>query len=261
MAVAPPHAFVFGVPAAIEWNLPLPLRILRQKADASGPRPVDVGVVAPHRASRARGVRGRQFDPGSVTLREHNGLIVTSPATTWVHLAGELGVDELIEVGDAIVHVPRKRGMIRGSPTAALGTVDQLRAAMSACRRRGIARMQEAWPQIRVGSASPPETRLRLACLRGGLPEPELDVDVYGMDGRTIGYTELAFPAYRVLVEYEGDHHRIDRTQWNRDIDKHAACAAAGWTVVRITSAHMHPTPDDAVRRIRDALRRNDWHG
>jgi hypothetical protein len=100
------------------------------------------------------------------------------------------------------------------------------------------ARLRAALGQIRVGAASPPETRIRLACVRRYYLS--LDVDVFGVDGRPIGFTELAFPDHGVLVEYEGDHHRRSPKQWQRDIEKHAACVAAGWEVVRPTAADLH---------------------
>ena len=135
----------------------------------------------------------------------------------------------------------------------------RLEAALNAGRRRGAARLREALPQIRVGAASQPETDLRLALGRAGLPEPTLDYDVIGPGGELIGCTEIAYPTYRVLVEYEGDHHRTDRAQWNRDIEKHARAAAAGWSVLRLTSRHLYPGSGAAVDQVREALIRAGW--
>lgn len=209
------------------------------------------------RAPKGAGVRGHQLRAELTEVRVHEGLAVAAPATVWAQLAPLMTIDELIELGDAIVHIPRRRGMRRGVPSDAKGTIDDLADAVAAGRRLGAARLRAALPQIRVGAASPPETRIRLACVRAGLPVPELDVDVLTVDGRAIGYTELAFPAERVLVEYEGDHHRRERAQWQRDIRKHAACAAAGWEVVRLTADDLHRGCAPAVARIRDAL----WRG
>lgn len=257
--VASPHAFLWGPSAATEWTLPLPLRTLRRIDEPGRARMLDVAVAAPHRAPRAAGVAGRQFAPRLISVTTHDGLRVTSPATTWAQLAPELSVDELIVLGDAIVAIPRVRGTIRGAPGSGLATIAQLETALKAGRRRGAAKLRDALPQIRVGSASPPETLLRLALVRTGLPEPVLDYDVLTPDGRAIGYTELAYPAHGILIEYEGDHHRVDRAQWNRDIEKHAACVALGWDVLRLTSEHVYPRTDAAVRRIRDALARAGW--
>jgi hypothetical protein len=259
--------FFSHVTAAVLWELPVPVRELRKaiqlgdgEKNAGRPvRGIDVAVLSPRRAPRGAGVNGHESAPPLTALRTVDGLRVTSPATTWAMLAPLLTIDELVQVGDAIVHIPRRRGMHRGQASDALGTTDQLEAAMNAGRRQGAARLRAALPLIQVGSASPGETNLRLACIRAGLPEPELDFDVWGADGVAIGYTELAYPKWRVLIEYEGDHHRTDRDQWVRDIDKHAACVAAGWTVIRLTSRHLYPTGFAAVTRIRNALIRGGW--
>jgi hypothetical protein len=271
-SIAPAHAFYVGATAAVAWDLPLPIRVLRARDRAtaksaaprndgmrSSPRRLDVGVFRPHRASKAAGVHGRELRESLTSVRSHAGLRLTSPATTWAFLATELTVDELVVLGDAIVRIPRARGMRRGSPSSALATVEQLEAAMNAGVRHGASRLRAALPLIRVGSASPPETDLRLAIVREGMPEPELDYDVYTAAGDAIGFTELAYPAFRVLVEYEGDHHRTDQAQWDRDIAKHAACLDAGWTPVRITARHLYPSPAPALTAIRRALVRGGW--
>lgn len=253
----PAHAFFCSVTAAVIWRLPLPLRVLRSAGPLTA-RGIDVGVFHPHRSSKAAGVRGRQFRPGRAQVVERDGLQVADPVTTWADLAELLTVDELIAVGDALVHIPRVRGMQRGRASDALASIADLTAA-TLPRRRGVAKLREALPDIRVGSASPKETELRLALLRAGMPHPALDFDVFAPDGRALGYTELAYPEFRVLIEYEGDHHRRDAGQWERDIEKHAACVAAGWEVVRVNAAQMKPTPAVALSRVRSALIRGGW--
>lgn len=255
--VAPPHVFFFGVTAAVLQAIPLPLRVLRGP-DSAAPRPIDAAVLAPDRAPRAAGVRGRQFSPAVTRLASVDGLRVAAPATIWAQLAGELSLDELIVVADALIHEPRLEGGIRGPAGSGMATRADLEEA-AAARRVGATKLREALRHARVGAASPQETRLRLAIQRAGLPEPELDVDVYDRTGFRIGYTEFAFPQWRVLGEYEGDHHRVDKDQWNRDIEKHAACVAAGWDVVRLTSAHMRSDAAPAISRIRNALIRGGW--
>ncbi|QDZ14824.1 hypothetical protein [Humibacter ginsenosidimutans] len=265
-AIAAPDSCFCHATAAVMWGLPLPLRVLRRVAAATerngesvAPRGIDVGVLAPARPSRAAGVKGRQLSARLIDVRESNGLRLTNPATTWAMLADELAVDELIELGDAIVFIPRRRGMLRGTSEDALGTPAELRAAANTPYRRHSDRLRSAVDEIRIGAASPAETRYRIASIRAGLPLPELDFDVFTATGAPIGFTEIAYPDYRVLVEYEGDHHRIDRDQWNRDIEKHSACADAGWRVIRLTARHLYPSTAPAVAQVRTALLRAGW--
>jgi hypothetical protein len=264
--IAPSSWFFSHVTAAVLWGLPVPMSLLRATVKTMrhegrmvSPRGIDVAVLGRHRASKAAGVRGHQLSAAQVTVTTVDGLRVSSPASTWAMLADELTLDELIEMGDAIVYIPRKRGMERGSESDALGTISKLRRAANAPRRRHRRNLLEALDLIRVGSASRSETRARLAFWRAGLPKPELDVDVFGADGSPIGFTELAFREFRLLVECEGDHHRTDRAQWYRDIDKHTACEDAGWRVLRVAANHLYPTPAPAVARVRNALIRAGW--
>lgn len=258
--------FFSHVTAAVLWGLPVPLRLLRRaihgEPDAGRPpRGIDVAVLSPRRAPRGSGMNGHELSPALVSVRTRDGLPVASPASVWAQLGPQLTVEELIEVGDAIVYIPRRRGMQRGEPADALATVEQLAASLHAGRREGATALRSALPHVRVGAASPGETRIRRGAVRAGLPEPELDIDLFAHDGTAIGFTELGYRGYRLLFEYEGDHHRTDRKQWHRDIEKHAACAAAGWSVTRLTSAHAYPDPAPAVARMREALLRAGWRG
>ena len=79
-----------------------------------------------------------------------------------------------------------------------------------------------------------------------------------GPRGRRIAIADAAYPDHRVIVEVEGDQHRTDRDQWNRDIDRQADLVAAGWEVVRLTAAHL--CSGQAAHRVRAALERHGWH-
>lgn len=241
------HAFFAGRTAGGIWGLPI---------DCSGD--LEVGVPAPRRAPRRRGIRGRQLAPALVTVREVDGLPLASPASTWAMMAAELSVRELIVLGDAIVRIPRDdRG--RRRPDQSLASVEQLRAAAEAGPRRAVMRLRESLDSIRIGSASPLETEYRLDAVAAGIPEPELDVEIRDVRGRLLGVTEVLYREHRVLVEVEGDHHRTSRQQWNRDIEKYAAYVAEGFEVVRLTSAHIRGESPTSARIVRDALIRHGW--
>ncbi|QLD12342.1 hypothetical protein [Microbacterium oleivorans] len=219
---------------------------------------LEVGVIAPARAPRRRGIRGRQWAPSHVEVTEVAGLRVSTPASTWAMLARESDVAELVRAGDGFVRVPRGPGR-HPMPLDRLATPEELASAASAGRRVGAARLAEALTLIRVGSMSPLETDCRLVLTAAGLPEPVLDVEIRDRAGRLVGIADAAWPDYRVLAEVEGDHHRTSRRQWVRDIERHAALTALGFDVVRLTSAHIrHPRPA-AVSLVGDALRRRGW--
>jgi hypothetical protein len=246
-SVMRPHAFLAGRTAGVHLGLSV------------GPGSLlEVGALAPAHAPRGRGIRGIKIAPHLVNVREHAGVRTADAASTWAMLGGELSIRERVALGDQVVRIPRDR---RGTlmPGGQLGTIADLTKMVAAGRRRGIARLREALPLIRVGSASPLETDFRLDAATAGLPAPELDVEIRDERGTLLGITEIVFPGYRTAVEIEGDHHRTDREQWNRDIDKYASYAAQGWEVVRLTSAHVRGADRRGVGIVQSVLQRRGW--
>ena len=247
--VAPAHAFVAGRSAAALLMLPCPVA-----------EELCVGVVAPQRAPRGRGIRGTKIAPQLVSTREIDGVRVASPASIWAMLGGELTHRELVILGDAIVRIPRnERG--RPMPDAQHATIEQLRSAAMARGRRHRGRLLAALSDIRVGSGSAVETDFRLTCQDAGLPEPDLDVEIRTPDGALVGIADAAHPGYRTLVEIEGDHHRVSRRQWLRDLQKHAAYVRLGYEVIRLVSTQVRGPRPSAPQIIADALRRHGWPG
>ncbi|HYP73990.1 MAG TPA: hypothetical protein VEP72_07835, partial [Microbacterium sp.] len=248
--VRPPHAFYAGRTAIALYD--------RLFDDDPCEARLDVAVLAPARAPRMKGVRGIQLAPHLVTVRIVDGRPVASPASVWAQLAGELDVVGLVRLGDALVRVPRgDRGVPQ--PAKQLATIAQLKAAADARGRRGRARLHEALALIRVGSMSTLETDFHLAARACGLPEPELDVEIRGAGGRLVGIADALYREYAVIVEVEGQHHRTNAAQWERDIEKHAAYAQLGYALVRVTQRQI----DDgrAAARVLEALRHRGWMG
>lgn len=194
-----------------------------------------------------RGVRGSHAD--SVDLRLVRGLPVTSPAATWWSLGSELDLDDLIAAADSLV----KR-------TRPLCTIEELASAGTAARgRRGAALCRRALPLVRAGCDSRRETQLRLVLVRAGLPEPEVNpVVLRTIDGRYFG--DLVYSEHRVIVEYDGGHHRTDSRQFARDVTRLEHLAREGWSVVRVLKEHL-ADPDEVVRRVVLALRSRGWRG
>jgi hypothetical protein len=185
-----------------------------------------------------------------------NGIPVTTPERTWLDLAEMLSVDELVVVGDSCVRVPRFE--LEGKDTPLCGLEDLQRMIDRHKGKRGIRRAREAIRLIRVGSDSPQESLLRLAMVRAGLPEPELNVPIIDDAGTRHHEPDLSYRKYRVGVEYEGEHHG-DEGQIVRDIARSERYAALGWAEVRISKRHMHDDAKAAVAKIRAALVQAGW--
>ncbi|WP_231933621.1 endonuclease domain-containing protein [Micromonospora coxensis] len=79
-------------------------------------------------------------------------------------------------------------------------------------------------------------------------------VDALDARGRFAGRVDLAWPALRVAVEYDGDHHR-ERAHFRQDVARLNALRAAGWLVLRFTADDVLRHPARTVALVADALR------
>lgn len=186
----------------------------------------------------------------------HDGIPITTPERTWLDLAEMLSVDELVVAGDSCVRVPRREFEGRELPLCSLGDLQRMIDRHKG--KRGIRRAREALKLIRVGSDSPQESMLRLAMVRAGLPEPELNVPIIDDGGTRHHQPDLSYRKYRIGVEYEGELHG-DEGQIVRDIARSERYAALGWTEVRISNRHMHNDAQAAVAKVRAALVQAGW--
>ena len=71
------------------------------------------------------------------------------------------------------------------------------------------------------------------------------------MDGLPVAYLDLGWEDHMVAVEYDGDHHRTDRRQYVKDIQRIEMLERMGWIIVRVVAEDR---PADIVRRVRAAL-------
>ncbi|ERI35910.2 hypothetical protein IG195_02645 [Arthrobacter sp. TES] len=130
---------------------------------------------------------------------------------------------------------------------------------MAIPRRRGVVghRGQFFDDEITIGADSAPETRLRLALGRAGLPTAEANVRTELSPG-VERQPDLSFREWRVAVDYEGEGHS-EPEQIVRDIEKQEDFARAGWILVRISKRHMTTDATTAVRKVRRALEQHGW--
>jgi hypothetical protein len=158
------------------------------------------------------------------------GLRVTRLADTWADVAADplCSVDEAVVIADVVA---RRCGV-----EALMWAVDA-RSGM-----RGLRTLLEALPLARDGSLSPMETRARLLFDRAGLPEPELNVDLY-VDGEWVARPDFVWREQRVVVEYDGDHHRTDARQWRNDVYRRQLLEDAGWRFVQLTADDILRSP------------------
>ena len=75
-----------------------------------------------------------------------------------------------------------------------------------------------------------------------------------------IARNDLAYPELRIAIEYEGDGHRTDRTQWRRDIRRQRELEDLGWIVIRLTEHDLHDGLASFLTRIRRAIATRTAH-
>jgi hypothetical protein len=232
-----------GLTAVALWGAPLPMRLAAASV-------LHVSSVAPRRALRRRGVLGSQRVGGS--LVERNGLPLLSPGDAWLTVASRLSSHDLVAVGDFLVTGVKGVGAL--TTREELGDLLVERAGFA-----GVDRARRALHLVREGAWSRPETLVRLLLVGAGLPEPELNVPLHTAGGGIL-IPDLAFPEFRVAVEYNGAHH--DEVQYKaKDLRRMNDYAELAWSVVNIDRFELFRTPSAVVSRVIRRLRERGWAG
>ncbi|WP_208646571.1 endonuclease domain-containing protein [Micromonospora noduli] len=132
-------------------------------------------------------------------------------------------------------------------------------AAMAArnADRPGARRARWVFDLADGGAESPPESQLRVRLVLSGLPRPAVQHPVRLPSGNVL-HPDLAWPQYRVAVEYDGKWHS-DVEQLHRDRRRLNQLVAAGWLVLHVTSRRLHGEFPSVLREVRDALVSRGW--
>ncbi|BCJ46133.1 hypothetical protein GCM10010168_50820 [Actinoplanes ianthinogenes] len=231
--ILPRHAAIGGPSAAHLWGAGL----VRSEPPVSVVTSRDKWM---HKHPRLR-IHHTTLAPGDLT--ELGGIAVTTPERTAFDLGRRLSRTDGVVLIDAMIHAGR---------LDANAVID-------------LARQRAWWPRIghlrnvmslTDGRAeSPMETRLRLLLHDGGVPRPEPQFEVRDDRGLLVARVDLGWPAARLAVEYEGDHHR-DQSQFRRDITRTHNLQRHGWTVMRFGADDVLRCPHDTVLAVATELAR-----
>jgi hypothetical protein len=202
--------------------------------------PDDVPVELIHSSTRApRGVLTRRDALIDGETQIIDGRAVTTPERTAFDIGRRGAVHSAVARLDTLAHA------------TGLKVDEVLRIAAGHPRSPGIRRLQAALDLVDAGAQSPRESYLRLLLIDAGLPRPQTQIPVLGVDGIPVAYLDLGWEDRMVAVEYDGDHHRTDRRQYVKDIRRQEMLERMGWTIVRIVAEDR---PSAVVRRVRAAL-------
>ena len=148
-------------------------------------------TIARSQSFQTAGVRTHESDRARDTTF-HRGIRMTTPEQTFIDLAANLDLVELVVLGDR---------MVRREVT----TPQRLVRSADAWRGHHRGRVCRCAGLVRAGVDSPPESRLRMLVVLAGLPEPAVNHVVRDPDtGEWLRRFELAYRDLRIAIEYEG---------------------------------------------------------
>ncbi|MGH8973516.1 MAG: endonuclease domain-containing protein [Acidimicrobiia bacterium] len=165
------------------------------------------------------------MDPRDLTTIE--GIPATSSARTLVDCAGLLDYDAFCELLDT--------ALIRRLATPGEVRVAADRAAR-APGRKSLPRIEQALEVWSTGRRpeSPPEMKLVRLIVNWGFPAPKRQHPIFDERGRFVARVDLAVPAWKVVLEYDGQEFHGPRRR-QADAARQARIEALGWTVLRVT--------------------------
>jgi very-short-patch-repair endonuclease len=207
------------------------------------PRDAPVEVTVPTRLRAPAGMRVVTGPLPAEDLASWAGIPLTTPVRTAFDVARRLRLVEAVVAIDAMLAA---RQISRASLVA-------------------MAEERERWPFVKqlksvlqlsdAGAESPMESRLRLLMVLGGLPRPVTQFTVRTRGGVFVARLDLAYPAERLGIEYEGDHHR-GRGVFQEDLRRQNALRACGWSLLRFAAADIYGDPGRVVTAVRAQLGR-----
>lgn len=198
-----------------------------------------VSVVHQKMRRHHRGLRCHVGDPTGVVVER--GVRVSGDVQMFIELGGQLGLVDLVVVGDWLV---RRRG---ASPA-------QLVRACERSRHKDARKALAAATYVRRHVDSSMETRLRMLLVLAGLPEPQVNVMVRDEQGSVLRRYDLGYPSSRVAVEYNGKVHVEVLATWEDDLERRADIDDDGWRLVVVVSAGIYRDPLRTLRRVHRVL-------
>lgn len=185
---------------------------------------------------------------GRLTPRELDGLPVTGPDRTFIDCGTRLGLVALVQAADHLVH------------TGAT-TLDDLHRYCVDRHLSGVQRARRAVVLACEGAESPRETFVRLMLVFARLPQPRCNLEVVDAAGGFVARVDMLYPAYRVVVEYDGWQHERDGRQRQRDRERREQLEGLGYRLIVVTDEDLRTAPHDVPRRVHEALRARGYEG
>lgn len=167
---------------------------------------------------------------------------LTSPGQTFHDLADDLDLVDVVVLGDSFVRL-------------GLGGPSDLVAASSRLTGPGTSAARRAGAYVRAGVDSAMETRLRLLLVLAGLPEPVVNLPLRDPETGRVRYRlDLAYPKWKIAIEYDGRQHAESTQQWRWDVQRREELEGDGWRLVLVLAADLYRSPGRTLDRVVDAI-------
>ncbi|HXB47372.1 MAG TPA: type IV toxin-antitoxin system AbiEi family antitoxin domain-containing protein [Streptosporangiaceae bacterium] len=208
-----------------------------------GPPPAALTVTRPPGAGSRSGKPGVRIHcaalpPGHVGGRL--GVPVTTVPRTVIDLARVLDFRAGVVVADSALQQK-------------LTSKKELIAVIAACQRwRGVRRAAQVVEFADGGAESPLESLARIVFRDGGLPPPELQVEI--RDSEFIGRVDFLWRKFRTIAEVDGAGKYDDRTLAMRQLRRDKRLREAGYEVVHFDWKEINADPGYVVTAVRAAF-------
>ncbi len=190
---------------------------------------------------QVRGIRAHRTRLGQ-DVTTFRGTPVTVPSQTFLDLSDELGLVDLVVLGDSLV----KAGRV--TPQVLIAAAADYRG-----RSRRVAR--RAASLVRRDVDSPMESRLRMLIVLAGLPEPKVNYRILGANGVVIWRFDLSYPKVRLIIEYDGRQHAESEQQWGWDLGRREWIDDNDWRLLVVVARDIYNQPARTLQRITTVMR------
>jgi hypothetical protein len=159
-------------------------------------------------------------------LAPHDGLCVTA-AAAFLFYCSHARVIDAIQVGDWLLYWGHMR----------IGEVRAL--ALSAVWRDGAHEALWILDHLDPHSRSLKESETRAVLEFAGLPRPRVNAVLSLPPGEPTVIGDLLFDDWGLVVEYEGEHHQVERLRYSSDIDRYAVLRRNAIPYLQVTRERL----------------------
>lgn len=94
---------------------------------------------------------------------------------------------------------------------------------------------------------------MRLRVVDGKLPPPEVQYWVCDENGRPVYRLDLAWPEYRLGLEYDGIDH-LNKPRQRSDLERRGWLIERGWRLISVTDTDVYRTYSRMLIRVRTLM-------